>query len=204
LAAGTYTCVVQIKSGRLTQNIHVILVVGSSRTGGGEDDHTDSQVRPFTFEPGAQGTSAAYWRSGLGASSSTSDPTNQGLALIKRTSAPTTAIAGAIVKGAAGSQLTSLGYDLRSDSECSAQAPQFIVVTADNVTHTAGCNAGSSQVLSVKGWKRVSFNPLAQLSPPVQPGATVKTVALVMDRISVNGYAVLDNLNINGRYIGKQ
>jgi hypothetical protein len=109
-----------------------------------------------------------------------------------------------VFKGAAGSQLSSLGYDLRTDSECSTAAPQFVVVTSDNVTHTAGCTTGSSQRLAIRGWKRVSFNPTAQLSPPVQPGATIKTVALVMDRVATTGYAVVDNVNLNGRYIGKQ
>jgi len=204
LPAGTYSCVLQFKAGNSVTNVQIVLVVGSSQTGGGEDDRTDTQVRPFTFEPGATGTSGAYWRAGVGASSSTSDPTNQGLVLIKPTSAPTTAIVGAVVKGAAGSQLGTLGYDLRIDSECSAQAPQFVVITSDNVTHTAGCASGSSQRLSVRGWKRVSFSPGAQLTPPVQPGATVKTVALVMDRVAASGYAVIDNVNFNGRYIGKQ
>jgi hypothetical protein len=184
-----------------------VLVVGTSQSGGGGDDGREgAQVRPFTFDPGALGTSSASWQSGAGALRSSFDPSNQGLVLTKRSSAPTTAIAGAIVKGAAGARISTLGFDVRTDSECSRQAPQFVVITADNVVHTAGCTNGSSQMLSVPGWKRVTFNTgnRAQVNPAIQPGMTVKTVALVMDHIAGNGFAVLDNINLNGLYIGKR
>jgi Viral BACON domain len=207
LPAGTYSCVVQIKGGSSTKNVEIVLVVGTSQSGGGGDDErTGAQVRPFTFDPGALGTSSASWQNGAGALRSSYDPSNQGLVLTKRLSAPSTAIAGAIVKGAAGSRISTLGFDVRTDSECSRQAPQFVVITADNVVHTAGCTNGSSQMLSVPGWKRVTFNTgnRTQVTPAIQPGMTVKTVALVMDHVVGNGFAVLDNINVNGLYIGKQ
>lgn len=207
LPAGTYSCVLQIKGGSSVKSVAIVLVVGTSQSGGGGDDGREgAQVRPFTFDPGAVGTTSAGWQNGAGALRSSVDPGNQGLVLTKRPSAPTTAIAGAIVKGAAGSRISTLGFDVRTDSECSAQAPQFVVTTSDNVVHTAGCTNGSSQMLSVPGWKRVTFNTgsRAQVTPPIQPGMTVKTVALVMDHIAGNGLAVLDNINLNGLYIGKQ
>jgi Viral BACON domain len=207
LPAGTYSCVVQIKGGSSTKNVEIVLVVGTSQSSGeGDDEPTGAQVRPFTFDPGGLGTSRASWQNGAGALRSSYDPNNQGLVLTKRLSAPTTAIAGAIVKGGAGSRISTLGFDVRTDSECSRQAPQFVVITADNVVHTAGCTNGSSQMLSVPGWKRVTFNTgnRAQVTPAIQPGMTVKTVALVMDHVVGNGFAVLDNINLNGLYIGKQ
>ena len=99
-----------------------------------------------------------------------------------------------------------IDFDMRTDSECSARAPQFVVITNDNVVHSAGCASGRARALTATGWKRVSFNPTdpSQITPPVKPGTTVKTVALVMDKIAGNGYAVLDNINLNGTFIGKQ
>jgi hypothetical protein len=204
LPAGTYSCVVQIKSGSSTRNVEVILVVGSSGSGGGGE--RDSKVQPFSFDPGVSGTTTASWYSGAGAMRTSTDPANQGVVLVKKPSGPTTAIAGVTVTGAAGSPLSQLSFDMRTDSECSAKAPQFVVITNDNVVHSAGCASGRARALTATGWKRVSFNPAdgSQISPPVKPGTTVKTVALVMDKIAGNGYAVLDNINLNGTYIGKQ
>ena len=72
-----------------------------------------------------------------------------------------------------GTQLSRLSFDLRSDSECSAQAPQLVVVTTDEVIHRASCATGTVQPLTVAGWQRVSFDPAnsKQLTPAVAPGA---------------------------------
>jgi hypothetical protein len=50
----------------------------------------------------------------------------------------------------------------------------------------------------------VSFDPAQQLTPAVAPGTAVKTIALVMDRPTGNGMAVLDDINVNGRYVVRQ
>ena len=202
LPAGTYSCVVQIKSGSSSRSVAVVLLVGSSRWGG----ERDSMVQPFSFEPSGSDTTSASWRRGAGATRTSTDPANQGLVLVKDRSGAPTAIAGVAVTGAAGSELSQLSFDMRTDSECSARAPQFVVITNDNVAHSAGCASGRAQALTASGWKRVSFNPTdpSQITPPVKPGTTVKTVALVMDKIAGNGYAVLDNINLNGTFIGKQ
>jgi hypothetical protein len=178
--------------------------------GHGSDDDgtsTDSAVLPFSFDPGATNTAQAMWLDGHGVPyTSKKDPTNQGLVLRKNPSGPSTAIAGAALNGAAGSQLTTLSFDMRSDSECSKGAPQFVVVTADNVVHKASCASGTVQQLAVPGWQRVSFNPAnsAQLSPAIATGMAVKTVALVMDHPTGTGMAVLDNINLNGKYTGRE
>ena len=206
LPAGMYTCVVQIKSGSSSRSVAVILVVGGSSSGGGGGRERESQVQPFSFDPGASGTTTASWYSRAGAMRTSTDRSNQGLVLVKKPSDPPTAIAGVSVTGAAGSPLSQLSFDMRTDSECSAKAPQFVVITNDNVVHSAGCASGRARALTATGWKRVSFNPAdgSQISPPVKPGTSVKTVALVMDKIAGNGYAVLDNINLNGTFIGKQ
>jgi hypothetical protein len=208
LPAGTYSCVLQIKAGNSTKNVAVVLVLSTGRSGGGGggDDGEDSKASPFTFDPKAQNTVTAGWQSGAGALRSSGDTTNQGLVLNKKRSAPVDALAGVMVNGAAGSQLSDLSFDIRSDSECTATAPQFVIITDDNVSHIAGCATGTARRLTATGWKRVHFNPAnsTQIKPAIQPGSTVKTVALVMDQIAGNGMAVLDNINLNGKYIGKQ
>ena len=204
LTAGTYSCVIKVTANGNTRRVYVVLVVGS---GSDESGSIDSAVRPFSFDPGAKNTAQAMWLDGHGVPyASKKDPTNQGLVLRKNPSGPSSAIAGAALAGAAGSQLTALSFDMRSDSECSKGAPQFVVVTADEVVHKASCASGTAQQLAVPGWQRVSFNPAnnAQLSPAVAPGTAVKTIALVMDHSTGTGMAVLDNVNINGKYIGRE
>ncbi len=203
LTAGTYSCVIKVTANGTTKRVYVVLVVASGEDEDGGSD--DSEVRPFTFDPGAKSLAEATWLDGHGVPyTSMKDPTSQGLVLRKNPSGPSSAIAGAALKGAAGSQLTALSFDLRSDSECSRLAPQFVVVTADEVVHKASCASGTSQRLAVPGWQRVSFDPARQLSPAVTPGMAVKTIALVMDHSAGSGMAVLDNINLNGRYIGKE
>ena len=203
LTAGTYSCVIKITANGTTKRLYVVLVVARGGDDGEEND--DSVVRPFHLDPGAQSTADAVWLDGYGVPvQSKKDPTNQGLVLTRNPSASKAAIAGAVIKGAAGSQLSQLSFDLRSDSECSAQAPQFVVVTADDVVHKGSCAGGTIQPLSVAGWQRVSFDPAQQLTPTVAPGTAVKTIALVMDHPVGSGMAVVDDINVNGRYVVRQ
>ena len=209
LTAGTYSCIIKITGGGVTKRVYVVLVVGHGDDGGDGADGggDDSMTTPFHLDPGATGTTDAMWIDGYGVPvPSQKDPTSQGLVLTRNPSGAKAAIAGAVLKGAAGSQLSRLSFDLRSDSECSAHAPQFVVVTSDEVIHRASCASGTVQPLTVAGWQRVNFDPAnsKQLSPAVAPGAVVKTVAVVMDQPVANGMAVLDNINVNGRYIGRE
>ena len=210
LTAGTYSCVIKITANGSTKRVYVVLVVargGDDGGDGGEVEDDASSVLPFSFDPGAKSMADATWLDGYGVPVQTKkDPTSQGLVIRRNPSAPKTAIAGAALKGAAGSQLSQLSFDMRSDSECSTQAPQFVVVTADEIVHKASCASGTIQALSVSGWRRVTIDPAnpRQLSPAVAPGTAVKTIALVMDSPVGTGMAVLDNINVNGRYIGRQ
>jgi len=212
LTAGTYSCVIKVSAGSSTRRVYVVLVVArgddDGEDGGGHGGgHDDSAVRPFHLDPGVTGTTDAMWMDGYGVPvASPKDPTSQGLVLTRNPSAAKSAIAGAVLKGAAGSQLSRLSFDLRSDSECTAKAPQFVIVTTDEVVHKASCASGTVQSLTVPGWQRVSFDPAnsAQLSPAVTPGMAVKTIALVMDQPVGSGMAVVDNINVNGRYIGRE
>jgi hypothetical protein len=211
LTRGTYSCVIKITGGGTTKRVYVVLVIGHGDDGGGDDGGSgggdDSMTTPFHLDPGATGTTDAMWMPGYGVPvPSTKDPSSQGLVLTRNPSSGKAPISGAVLKGAAGSQLTQLSFDLRNDSECSAKAPQIVIVTTDEVIHRASCASGTVQPLKVAGWQRVSFDPanVKQLTPAVAPGATVKTVAVVMDQPIGSGMAVLDNINLNGRYIGRE
>ena len=202
LTAGTYSCIVKVTANGQTRRVYIVLVVswGGDDSSGGDD----ALLRPFSFDPGAKNTANAAWIDGYGVpTQSKKDPTKQALVLTRNPSTSKAAIAGATLKGIAGSQLTQLSFDLRSDSECSTKGPQFVVVTVDEVIHKASCANGTVQQLSVAGWQRVSFDPsnARQLSPAVAPGIAVKALAVVMDHPGASGMAVLDDINVNGRYI---
>jgi hypothetical protein len=79
-----------------------------------------------------------------------------------------------------------------------------VVISNDNVQHFANCANGSIGQGLAKGWNQVRFNPATQLTPPLQPGATVQIIALVMDQVAGTGIAVLDNISVNTTLIRHQ
>src|SRR5450631_872133 len=197
LPPGTYSCVVQIKGGTSTRNVEVVLVLGGRQ---GTNNAEDSQLQPFMFDPGARNSVGAGLQSGAGITThGSTGKLSQSLKLTKDISGPPTALAGAMINGAAGSTISQLAYDLQAGSECSASAPQFVIVTNDNVVHHAGCSHGIVKNAATAGWKRVSFDPddASQVTPAIPPGTVVQTVALVMDEVASNGTAVLANIALN-------
>jgi hypothetical protein len=200
---GTYSCVVKITSGSSTRSVAVVMVVGRSRGDDDGDDEHHSSVTPFTFDPGVTDAVNAGLLDGAGVQVRGTNAASQGLVLSKSKSAAETALSGATINVAAGSQLSQLGFDLLAGSECTAQAPQFVVISADQVEHVANCANGSIRRAPAAGWSRVRFNPTDgnQLTPPLQPGTAVQTIALVMDHVAGKGIAVLGNININGSMI---
>jgi hypothetical protein len=202
LTPGTYACVIQVTSGSSVQRVPVVLVVGgsSSSSGDSSDDHGSSVASPFTFDPGMLQAASAGWLSSAGEVVKGSSNT-QGLVLSKKPTGDPNAISGVTISGVAGSPLSQLGYDILATSECSARAPQFVVITTDNVQHLAHCTDGSISRGLAKGWNRVRFNPATQLTPPLQSGDTVQVIALVMDRVATTGIAVLDYISVNSTLI---
>jgi hypothetical protein len=178
---------VKITSGTQSKSIAIVMVI--SRGDDEEDDERSSlTIQPFSFDPKADSSTTA----GL--------VEKQGLVIAKNSAASKNAIAGAALAGAAGRELRQVGFDLLAGSNCTATAPQLVVITADDVTHTAGCAAGSAKALA-SGWQRVRFNPASQLSPAVNPGSQIKAIALVMDQTTGKGIAVLNNIALNGQLI---
>ncbi len=219
LASGTYTANVNIAApGSTGVNVPVILKVASNDDDGdgdgGSDDGSATVTRfrawPYAYDPASTNTVAATWMDGTGASSvaAAADTRNQGLLLSKTSHASNQAQAGVVIRDVEGISLTQLGYDLRSGGQCTATSPRFVVVTSDNVVHKTGCATGIAQPAPAAGWKRLRFDPAnpAQTSPAIASGSKVKSIHLVLDDGPETGSSmvVLDNININGKSIGRQ
>jgi hypothetical protein len=218
LASGTYTATVAISAnGTAGVNLPVVLKVASGDDGGddggGGDASSGDPLRawPFAYDPASSNTVAATWMDGTGVSSSAAsnpDTRNQGLLLSKTSAASNQAQAGVQVRDVEGMSVTELGYDIRNGGQCTATTPRFAIVTSDEVVHKAGCATGTSQPAPAAGWKRLRFDPAnpAQMSPPIAPGSKIKSVYLLMDGGPETGASivVLDNVDVNGKIIGKQ
>jgi hypothetical protein len=218
MASGTYTGNVYIGTqGSAGVSVPVVLRVAAGDDGGddGSDDgHTGTgalHAWPYAYDPAGSNTVAATWMDGTGTSStatSSTDTRNQGLLLSKTSAASNQAQAGVVVRDVEGMSITELGYDIRNGGQCTATSPRFAVVTTDDVVHKAGCASGSTQPTPAAGWKRLRFDPTssAQMNPPIAPGSKVKSVYLMMDGGPETGSSivVLDNVDINGKTIGKQ
>jgi hypothetical protein len=220
LASGTYTATVKITApGSTGVNLPVVLRVASGDDdgggdGGGGDDGSVSgstlHAWPYAYDPASTNTVAATWMDGTGASSTaaTADARNQGLLLSKTSAASNQAQAGVVIRDVEGITLTELGYDIRQSGQCTATSPRFVVVTSDDVVHKIGCATGTAQPAPAAGWKRLRFDPAnpAQTVPVIAAGSKVKSVHLVLDGGPETGASVvvLDNININGKFIGQQ
>jgi hypothetical protein len=142
------------------------------------------------------------------AATSSIDTRNQGLLLSKTSAASNQAQAGVVIRDIEGMSITELGYDIRNGGQCTASTPRLAIVTTDEVVHKAGCAAGTTQPAPSAGWKRLRFDPAnpAQMNPPIAAGSKVKSGYLMMDGGPETGSSivVLDNVDINGKTIGKQ
>jgi len=205
LAKGQYVGQIQLSApGANSLNVPVTMTLAGEGGGDGGDDGA-IHAEAYTYDPGNTGAVSANWVYGAGVPSNNgSDPTNQGLVLSNNASASSGARAGVILKNVAGTALSVLGFDLRDGSLCSAQGPRFVIVTSDDAVHALGsCTATNQQPPPAAGWKRYKFDP-AQAYPPIATGMTVKSIALMVDDgpSAGGGMAVIDNVNINGTFIG--
>jgi hypothetical protein len=113
-----------------------------------------------------------------------------------------------VIRDVEGMTITELGYDIRTGGQCTAKSPRFVVVTTDDVVHKIGCSTGTAQPAPAAAWTRLRFDPAnpAQTSPAIATGSKVKSIYLVLDDGPETGASmvVIDNININGTFIGKQ
>ncbi len=231
LAQGKYTGQVQVTpSGGSPLNISVLLVVVNDSEGGDDKWH----VNPHQVSMGVNGTPSAQWIQGVGLPTlDARDPGAEGLVLSVNSALDATdlaadesparrsamvpmkplASAGATITHTEGISLVEMGYDIRDGSTCTATAPRFVVQTADGVAHTVGgCAKGAAQPAPAAGWTRLRFDVTdpEQAFPPIAPGSSVSTIRIVLEQstaantVRSGGFAVLDNLDINGTFIGHQ
>jgi len=222
LAPGTYTATVKISAqGSTGLSVPVVLRVVSGDDGGGDDgedgsgggsgggDDSSHHAMPYAYDPAGTNSVAATWVDGTGASNTTpTDTRQQGLLLSKTSAASNQVQAGVVISNVEGIALTELGFDIRTGGQCTAKSPRFVVVTSDDVVHKVGCSTGTSQPAPAAGWTRLRFDPTnpAQTAAAIPAGTKVKSIYLVLDDGPETGASMvmLDNININGTFIGKQ
>jgi hypothetical protein len=165
---------------------------------------------------GGQNTSALD----LATNPNTNDP-HRGLLLSKNGPTADCSAAGATIQGVRDTLVTAtfqLGFDYRNGGHCGAGAPRYNVVakppTGPNTFHFVGGCANGVKTPAPQDplqWTRVVFFTSAQSFPPIPMGSRIVSIELIFDEgtdaVSVPddpngvGLAVVDNLNINGRYI---
>ncbi len=201
LANGRYTGQVRLSAPGLGSiNVPVTFTVAGEAAG---------PIRTSTYihDPADTGAVAADWVHGAGVpGTDPEDRTNQGLVLVNSAGAASKARAGVILENVEGLTLTMLGFDIREGSQCTLKGPRFIVVTADDVVHTlGGCVFANAQPVPAKGWRRFRFDP-SKAVPAIAQDATVKSIALVLEDgpDADGGLVVLDNINVNGNFVGHE
>jgi hypothetical protein len=134
------------------------------------------------------------------------DRANEGLVLVNNAAAGSKARAGVKLQNVEGIVLSVLGFDIRQGSLCTLKGPRFVVVTADAVVHTlGGCGLANAQPSPAKGWQRFRFDP-AKAVPAIAPDSMIKSIALVLEDgpDADGGMVVLDNINVNGNFVGHE
>ena len=165
------------------------------------------QVLPGLFDPDGTGIVTAHWitRQGLA-----DDVGKANHALFLQKDGPTSvnASAFAVIGGVEGLTLTELGFDYRNDGHCGAGAPRFNVTLPDGRYFFFGCIYGAPHAAPSADWTRINWNDIEGTVFPAGdyawPGfgvAVVQSIAIVFDEGP--GFALLDNININGSRIGK-
>jgi hypothetical protein len=214
MSSGTYNGTITISAtGATTLNVPVILTV--TGTGGG-GTYGSMYAQPhvhYGTSTSSSGGLAALWVNGVGDSSQYN---HQGLVLSMSASEPAGSWVGAYIQNVTGISLTELGFDIRDGSQCTATSPRFIVVMTDASSHVVGaCSTGPIQTGATPtnvpvGWKRVRFNQtlLDQATPTaITAGMKVQSITLVMDQApesaagALGGFAVIDNIDVNGTLI---
>ena len=166
------------------------------------------RVKPWIFDPDNLGIVDSAWNSKIGLRDA--GKSNHGLYLQKAGNTTAFAAAGAEVTFAG--TLTELGFDFDLDGHCGAGAPRFNVYTTTGTYYFFGCASGiHTPVPGAPGWERVRF-----LAADGFPSDGISFISSFED-IEVTGidivfdegtdvgpgFAVLDNIDINGTLIGK-
>lgn len=168
------------------------------------------KVKPWVYDPDKTRVVEAAWETKLGLPDH-AGKAKHGLFLAKLGPTPTNAAAGATIPFEG--TLTELGFDVRNDSHCGAGAPRFNVYTTSGVYYFYGCIYGTHSPApdDPEDWTRVRF--AAEDGFP-SDGISFITSFEDIEVIGIEivfdegddvgpGYAVLDNIDVNGVLIGK-
>jgi hypothetical protein len=206
LTVGSHGAQINITSaGGKTLTVNVsLMVTAASGGGGGTTGNLTAQAYVSDTQSGAL---AAAWVNYLGTSpNNASDPLNRALVLSKGASAPTNGWAGAIIQNVTGMSLTEVGFDFNADIQCSKNTVHFIITIAGGTSHTVGGCTNSptitTQSAGPAGWTRLRFDPsLAGIAPTDH----VQSISIELGNGSgtTGSIAVIDNIYINGAFIGK-
>jgi hypothetical protein len=166
-----------------------------------------------------------------GANSTSRRDPHRGLLLSKNGPTADCSAAGAEIKGVKGTLVTAtfeLGFDYRNGGHCGAGGPRFNVSYTlqsggDGFSFVGGCANDSTSTGAPQDplqWSRVRFqtsNP-AESFPVIPPGSRIQSITLILDEGTDTptgpqesgdlgnpagiGLTVVDNIFINGRFIG--
>jgi hypothetical protein len=195
-----------------------LLAVGGSATAA---KRSKFRAKPTVFDPDATGIVSSAWvtHQGLG----DAGKSDHALVLKKEGTTATVASSGAAISKVKNLVLTELGFDVEDGTHCGAGAPRYNVTLTDGSLFFFGCSHGDMTPLGADSqgdtWTRVRFTDAdaAYASGPtlVWPGfgiAEVQALQVVFDEgtdtlgLPVGttlGLVRLDNLDVNGKLIGK-
>lgn len=169
-------------------------------------------LKASPFEVGGTSLSLARWIQHLGEPDASGNQ-NFGLLLSKNTETPQYVAAGAYINGSENINLNEIGFDIKKGSHCGAGAPRFNVQTSDGLNHFLGCAYFTDAPGAMNGWQRKIMSKAdlqnnLKAYPPIPEGSTIKAISIMMDEgvdipPTFSGLAILDNININGTYIGQ-
>ena len=159
----------------------------------------------------------AEWLAGLGLPDERG-PGRSGLLLSKNGPTPDCSAAVVRIRGIAGTVLEELGFDYRNGSHCGGGSPRFSVVSREGFSYFVGCTSGAAAAApgDQAQWTRVRFDARAFVgaspdAPPFELGVTrLARLYIVFDEGTDAssagnpagvGLAVLDNIDVNGRFV---
>jgi hypothetical protein len=176
------------------------------------------KAKPSVFDPEGTGTVEAAWVTHEGLpGAGKKGRSDHALLLRKDTATSTIAAAQAHISKERGVTLTELGFDYQAGGWCGAGAPRWNVVLEDGSLFFFGCAHGDvTETLTDRQsetWNRVRFTDADAFHSGVGPtsvwpgfgSAVVESLEVVFDEgTDVGpGFVWLDNLDINGKLIGK-
>src|SRR2546423_10990211 len=116
------------------------------------------KARPGVFDPDHTGIVAARWINQIGLQD---DRGNGYFALYLQKSGPTAtnAAAGANIDGVTGQPADTLGFDYRTDGQCTGGAPRFNVQANDGFHFVGGCGDNTPTPPTPPRWNHVTLYP---------------------------------------------